>query len=830
MKITSFILLLCSLIFFSSQMMAQCSVSTSIVSDYNGQPISCTAAADGIVTAQGMGGTAPYTYQWDDPFNTTNDTLSSIPAGIYRVTMTDDVGCTAVDSVTVVDPPQLIVSTQTLVNASCFGFCDGVAQAVVTGGTGAYTYLWANGAISPIINGLCAGTYNVTIIDANGCSASDNAIVQEPVGIVASIVSVTNPSNVLSNDGSAIVTVSGGSPPYAYTWGTSPIQTSVTASGLGVGTYCVTVMDAAGCTDVTCTTLIAGNYTLEGVVRLDTNNNCFPDTMEALISSQLIKTTNNATGAIRYFTTNQNGSYKADLAPGNYTLEYFPINNFYSSLCVNTVNITIPSTTSLDTVDWALEIGTPCHLMNVSIAAPFLRRTGGGSYYTVNYCNNGTLPAYDSYVEVEIDSFLNVTSTSLPIVSQVGNVYHFDLDTVDAGACGNFYIGVVVDSTAITGQTHCSKAHIYPDTFCLPIWTGPVLEGSSGCDKDSIFFKIKNVGTNMLASEDYTIFEDDIIIRMDPFNLNAGDSIIVVQPADSGKTYRIQTYQANGFPPQLGPIIVHSAIEGCLPFSNGSFNTGFLTQYYTGNTATFIDTDCQPNVASFDPNDKNAQMQGYGQQHYIEANTPLDYKIRFQNTGTDTAFNIVIIDTLSSHVNPASLQMGASSHAYTWTVTGDGVLTVNFDNIMLVDSNANEPLSHGFFTYSIDQVANLPNGTVINNQAAIYFDFNAPIFTNTTFHTIGENYIPIILTMERTWLEELNLLIYPNPTAGVIYIEQEKDELLNLNVFDNLGRKILNYQSADQHTTIDLKDLPSGIYYINIQQGQSTTTHKVIKH
>jgi len=833
MKISSYIFLFFSLYFFSSNLIAQCSVITGVISDYNGQHITCAFASDGIVAAQGSGGTAPYTFQWDDPSNTTNDTLFNIPAGVYYVTLTDNIGCTAVDSVVVVDPPELVASTSIWANPTCFGFCDGAIQATAVGGTSSGTFIfnWSDGSTAPVASGLCVGTYSVMISDDNGCLATPSPVtLQEPTQLVSSIINVTDPSNPLANDGSATATAIGGSPPYAYIWSSG--ETTATIWGLPVGIYCVTVVDGNGCNDFSCVSLIGSNHTLEGVVRLDTNNNCFPDTMEQLMSAQIIKSTNTVSGDIRYFTTDYNGRYRADLAPGNYTLEYFPINSLYSSLCVNTLNINIPSTTSLDTVNWALETGTPCHLMDVSIGAPFLRRAGGGSHYTVHYCNNGTLPAYDSYVSVEIDSFLTVTSTSLPIASQVGNVYRFDLDTVNAGECGNIYIGVVVNSNAINGQTHCSKAHIYPDTFCLPLWSGPILEAEGTCDNDSIFFKITNLGSNMLASENYAIFEDDIIIRLEPFNLNGGNSITIAQYADSGSTYRIQTYQASGFPPQLGANVVHAAVEGCRPFSNGTFHTSFLTQFYTGNTSPFIDIDCQPNVASFDPNDKQARIQGYGSANYIEANTPLDYKIRFQNTGTDTAFNIVIIDTLSSHVNPTSLQMGASSHAYTWTLDGAGILTVNFDNIMLVDSNTNEPLSHGFFTYTIDQSPNLPNGTVINNQAAIYFDFNAPIFTNTTVHTIGENFVPIVLTMKETWIEALKVLLYPNPTSGQVYIEQLDGQAhdLYINVFDNLGREIAQYQASGEQTTIDLKDLPSGVYYIHVRQDQRVSTHKLVKH
>ena len=461
MKITSYILLLFSVIFFSSKLNAQCTVNITNVFDYNGFDISCNGAADAAIAAEGSGGTGPYTYQWNDALNSTVDTLFNLHAGYYRVTMTDNVGCTAIDSIYVNDSPLLTAAIPASSNASCFGACDGGANVLVTGGApNFYTYSWSNGSISNINNSLCAGTHTITVTDANGCTASADVIIQEPTEIVATMINVIDPSTPMATDGSASVTASGGAAPYAFFW--SDGQTTPNASGLAAGTYCVTVADANNCSDVVCATLIGGDYTLEGVVRLDTNNNCFPDTTEQLMSSQIIKSTDNATGAIRYFTTDQNGLYRADLAPGNYTLEYFPINSLYSSLCVSTLNITIASTTSKDTVNWALETGTPCHFMDVSISAPFLRMTGNGSDYVVYYCNNGNIAAPNSYVEVEIDSFLTVLNTSMPVASQVGNLYTFNLDTVDAGECGYIFINVLVNGNAVLGQTHCTEAHIYP--------------------------------------------------------------------------------------------------------------------------------------------------------------------------------------------------------------------------------------------------------------------------------------------------------------------------------------------------------------------------------
>ncbi|BDS13865.1 T9SS type A sorting domain-containing protein [Aureispira anguillae] len=566
--------------------------------------------------------------------------------------------------------------------------------------------------------------------------------------------------------------------------------------------------------------------TLAGLVRLDSNNNCSPDSMEQLMHSQVIKITQGTN--ISYATTNNNGSYIAGLDTGTYTLELVPPAPYWTP-CPLVQSTTTDSTYSIDTVDWTIAPNVECPLLIVDISAPFIRATGGGSAYTINYCNNGTAAANSPYVEVTIDSFLNVLNTSIPIVSQTGHWYRFDLDTIPIGGCGSFTIQVIADTSAIIGQTHCSEVHIYPDSICLSPWNGPILNANGQCLNDTIYFKIKNTGSNMLSANNYSIFEDDVIIDLAPFNLGAGDSIVVVQVAAPGKTYRIQTNQVTGFPAIMGSSMIHATIEAC-NLQNGGFNTGFVTQYYTGNSSPFIAIDCQQSIAAYDPNDKSAQPEGYGIQHYITNNTPLEYRVRFQNTGNDTAFTIVVVDTLSPFVDPTSLQMGASSHNYTWSLSGANVLTVVFDQILLVDSNANEPLSHGFFSYTIHPLAALANGTVILNQAAIYFDYNFPIWTNTTYHTIGENYVPIILKMEEVWSSDLQLHIYPNPTTGLVYLEKSNIEPISISLIDHLGRTLMTKNVATEQSYIDLKRFSSGIYYIHVKTAKQHKIQKVIKY
>jgi hypothetical protein len=566
------------------------------------------------------------------------------------------------------------------------------------------------------------------------------------------------------------------------------------------------------------------NTSLVGHVKLDMNNNCQIDALEPIIKNTIIQIS--STTDTTYKVSNAYGKYSTELDSGTYTLSITPPNP-YLNPCINPKSTTIDSLNDLDTVNWSLQATHYCPYLHASISAPFLRMTGGGSAYTINYCNNGTAPAYAAYIEVTLDSFLNIQGTGLPIISQLNNVYTFNLDTINIGECGSFYINVIVDTSAQIGQVHCSEVHIYPDSLCNNTWTGPIIEAESVCNNDTITFKLKNVGSLMTSSRNYLVIEDNLVMFTNPFTLGAGLSTTIQVAAQPGKTYRIEAQQAIAYPAVLGPNIAYANTQNC----NGtSTNLNIPLQYYNGNTAPWIDTDCQANVAAYDPNDKTAQQIGYGSQNYIERGTPLDYKVRFQNTGNDTAFHITILDTISTHLDLSTLQMKTASHNYNWQIVNGHTLRVDFPNVKLVDSLTNEPLSHGFFRYEIQQKSNLPLETVINNQAAIYFDYNPPIFTNTTLHTIGENYIPIILSMPQTWVEEMQVHLYPNPTSGLVYIEQLSGEELQIKVFDNLGRVVLQKNSTSKKSTINLNSLPQGVYYINIQQDHKLSTHKVVKY
>ncbi|MBP7449360.1 MAG: hypothetical protein KA817_04960 [Flavobacteriales bacterium] len=161
-------------------------------------------------------------------------------------------------------------------------------------------------------------------------------------------------------------------------------------------------------------------------------------------------------------------------------------------------------------------------------------------------------------------------------------------------------------------------------------------------------------------------------------------------------------------------------------------NTAQITQTVTG---------------SYDPNDKVATTAEQGT-WTIGVDEWIDYTIRFQNTGTDTAFNVIITDTLSAALDPSSIIWGTTSHSHSRQLLGGGVLKFIFPNILLPDSNSNEPLSHGFISFRIKPRAPISPGNVITNIANIYFDFNPPVITDPSVLNVVS---PIRLDA-RAWL------------------------------------------------------------------------------
>ncbi len=235
----------------------------------------CKGAATGAATIAVSGGSTPYTYSWA-PAGGTAASATGLLAGNYTVTVKDANNCSTTQTVTITEPAAAIatsVSAQT--NVLCFGNTTGAATVAVTGGTGTYTYSWApSGGSAASASGLAAGTYTVTVKDANNCVKTQTVTITQPAsGLTAAITSQTNVLCFGNNTGSATVTPSGGTSPYTYSWSPSG-GTAATASGLAAGTYTVTVKDAGNCTATATVTITQPAAGLAATAGSQTNILC----------------------------------------------------------------------------------------------------------------------------------------------------------------------------------------------------------------------------------------------------------------------------------------------------------------------------------------------------------------------------------------------------------------------------------------------------------------------------------------------------------------------------------------------------------------------------
>ena len=216
---------------------------TALTSTLTSMNALCNGSSDGSATVSSVGGTAPYSYLWDD--GQTTAMAGSLSAGSYTVTVTDANGCTETQSATVTEPTAL-TSTLTSMNALCNGSSDGSATVSSVGGTAPYSYLWDDGQTTAMAGSLSAGSYTVTVTDANGCTETQSATVTEPTALTSTLTSMNALCNG-SSDGSATVSSVGGTAPYSYLWDDG--QTTAMAGSLSAGSYTVTVTDANGCTE-----------------------------------------------------------------------------------------------------------------------------------------------------------------------------------------------------------------------------------------------------------------------------------------------------------------------------------------------------------------------------------------------------------------------------------------------------------------------------------------------------------------------------------------------------------------------------------------------------
>jgi hypothetical protein len=206
--------------------------------------------SDGDATVTAFGGTPNFTYNWSDGQATAQAT--GLAAGTYTVTVTGSDSCAALISTTITEPGTAVtIDSLSVTDVSCNGAADGTGSVYASGGTGNLTYSWSDGQSSNNATGLSGGGYNITVTDANGCTASDSIVVIE-AGAFSTSVASTNISCNGANDGSIDLTVTGGTAPYTFLWSTGTTTEDVSGLAFAPSTapYMVTITDANGCASI----------------------------------------------------------------------------------------------------------------------------------------------------------------------------------------------------------------------------------------------------------------------------------------------------------------------------------------------------------------------------------------------------------------------------------------------------------------------------------------------------------------------------------------------------------------------------------------------------
>ncbi|MGQ8338156.1 T9SS type A sorting domain-containing protein [Sunxiuqinia sp. A32] len=484
-----------------------------------------------------------------------------------------------------------------------------------------------------------------------------------------------------------------------------------------------------------------------------------------------------------------------------------------------------------------------CPYLTVEITSNRRRRCFKSHTY-VRYCNKGYADATGVEVHVQLPEYVHLLSADQAYTVDADGSFLFNIGDLAQGECSQIHI---VDSVSceegITGLTQCTRAWILPSNDCaeslepnINQWDKSTVTVKGGCVGDTVVqFVISNsgeygVGDMDIASE-YRIYADNELVHTDIFQLFGGEEMIVEVPAN-GQTIRLEADQHPMYPGNSHP---RETIEACGDVEE-AISLGFVNAAPMDDADVNVEIDCIEIRDSYDPNDKSVSPQGVTENNYLMLGTPLDYLIRFQNTGSDTAYTIVVVDSLSANLDISTIEWGASSHPYTLNVSGYGkpVLKFTFNNVNLPDSTTDEVNSHGFVKFKIAPYNNIPMETEINNAADIYFDYNLPVRTNTAHVTISDtvligDLINVKIITDITEDKLLNYQLMPNPFSNHIDIVFDKYSNYDIKIFDLLGNQILTKTTRGRQYSLSTSELPRGVYLLQIKSDEVTRVKKMIK-
>jgi uncharacterized repeat protein (TIGR01451 family) len=482
----------------------------------------------------------------------------------------------------------------------------------------------------------------------------------------------------------------------------------------------------------------SGNL-VTGKIYQETSGNCVPNVGESPLPSFVVQ----AEPGPHYAISNEKGEYKLSLEEGNYSIKHYPPagrNNYKKTFCDNEYNISLTGSKNfVEKINFSDSVFN-CSILTVDVGSNF-RRMAGPTSTIVSYCNEGTASATNVSIQVVYPKYFRPVISSIPWSTTLSkdSLFVFNIGTVLPGACGRISLKdvMIAPDINLTGLTQCTKARILPSNPCgnsSGQWDNSTLEVFGGCKGSGVVeMGVTNVGSgSMQDSSQVLIYLDNKIVDIKKVKIDSRDTIRYRIEAQ-GKTVRFEAKQSINNPLPGNPLFW---VEACDAGSGTS--KGFVNQMSMEDIGDHYAVDCLPILNGYDPNEKRIVPEGIGNNHYVASDQELEFTLLFQNLGTDTVFNIRVVDTLSQYLDFTTFRKGVSSHNYELFVSGTGkpVLEWRFSNILLPTAKTDSVKSNGFIKFRISPKANVTKGTKINNKGFIYFDYNPPIVTNEPEVTI----------------------------------------------------------------------------------------------
>lgn len=664
------------------------------------------------------------------------------------------------------------------------------------------SYRWSTGDTihGYLYNAVVGNTYSVTVTDANGCSLTNTTTITQLPRQSVTLSLVQDACNTTGGVANSLVT--GGTPPYMYEWSNG--MTTANASGLLGGQQYLRVTDSSGCDAYGYINIAgAGQYTSTYARASSCNQN----NGVVYVFSQSAQTylwTNGATT-----------STISGLASGWYGL-------------------TITDSISRCSVTQQYHVGYDPNCETVINGRAW-------NVSSTGVCSGGVPLAYDF---IQIRNVQNNTSTYVmtnangeyEYRTRTAGVYEIQSDFRQGltGLCptNNLYSVTTTPTGAVITNQDFYAAYPNGIDAQLDIWSAGARPGGTAFLNTSYC----NYGSQPITNGTINIFYDQTISLASVYSaLDFPTTGLSATFMGDDTTLNMLTFTYSLSSGGCGHIWTTYHVPTTAQLGDVLYFAGLMSPVVNDIDPTNnVDTTMTTVVNSYDPNDKRAYPFRAGDEwngQIFASDTQMEYIIRFQNTGNAPAIRVAVHDTLEPNLLPETIRDVKMSHNGTLRIVGNA-LAFEFNNIYLADSVHNEPESHGYIKFTIDRNPNLQLGSVVSNSAAIYFDFNAPVITNTATSTLFE-----ILAVAETDAAAINLRAMPNPFDKQISVQLElqNESPVRISMINALGQTVRSVannrtQTAGVHQyQIEADDLASGMYWILVETNTGRYAHKIVK-